>query len=337
MSEDHLSNEISLSGKLTDNGIEAAAKSRALASIDRLVGSVFDTGTSWFEGVAMRRRAKNNGERQLTEAATRFGIQQMSVDDEFAVRSYEALFRKAAKAQLNKEAVVAEALSDLRTQPPTDEQAAAGPDQVGDAFMDHFERYAEAATTDDLRERWGRILAGEIRAPGTFSPKVLRATDELDEASARIFEALMPFRAGNCISKCILQQPIPLDDMIKLVSAGLVVDPGFSGHSRVFGQATNSANERLWLTHFGKMSVGFNQNIDVRYDTTTIFKSDAGPAMPVYVLTDVGTALSSILSANEENVGFQYARKLSAALPDKALLTWLKMPDGSLAPTSLPD
>jgi hypothetical protein len=57
--------------------------------------------------------------------------------------------------------------------------------------MNRFERFAEDASTDELRQRWGRVLSAEIRKPGTFSPKVLRIVDEIDQSTAAIFERVL--------------------------------------------------------------------------------------------------------------------------------------------------
>ncbi|ULJ72956.1 DUF2806 domain-containing protein [Rhizobium gallicum] len=171
MSEDHLSGETSLSVEFTENGIKAAAKSRAIAAVERLVGNVADLGNAWIEGVTTRQRAKNEGERQLIEAAARYGIERMGQDQDFAERAFGNHFRKVASQQLNKDAVVAEALNDLRSQPPSNVESTSGPNEISDEFMSRFEGYAEGATTEQLRERWGRILAGEIQETGYFQPE----------------------------------------------------------------------------------------------------------------------------------------------------------------------
>ncbi len=184
MPEDHLSNEVHLSAELTETGVKAAAKSRALSSFDRLVGSFADVGSAYFEGVSGRLRARAEGERQLIEAVAKYGVERIGADHEFAHRALENHFKKIAQQQINKDAVVSVALDDLRDQPPSDEAANTGPNELDEEFLSRFEMYAEGASTEQLRERWGRILAGEIRKPGTFGPRVLRITDELDSVTA---------------------------------------------------------------------------------------------------------------------------------------------------------
>ena len=49
-------------------------------------------------------------------------------------------------------------------------------------FMARFQRYAEDACTDRLRERWGNVLAHEIKNPGSLTHRDLRLIDEAESA-----------------------------------------------------------------------------------------------------------------------------------------------------------
>ena len=220
MAEDHLSNETSISAELTETGVKASAKSRTVSSMDRLLGGAVDIGSAWLEGVAQRRRAKNRGEQQLVEAAVKYGLDRMNVDDEFAKRAFEGHFKKIARQQINKDAVVAEALEDLRTNPPSEQEASSGPPTLDEEFIDAFERYSEAASSEELRQRWGRVLSAEIRKPGTFGAKVLRATDELDAVTAAIFERLSASRVNRSAIAISLAGVLNLNEKIALISAG---------------------------------------------------------------------------------------------------------------------
>jgi hypothetical protein len=50
MPGEQLSNEASVSAEITESGVKASAKSRTVSSLDRLIGSVVDTGTAFLEG-----------------------------------------------------------------------------------------------------------------------------------------------------------------------------------------------------------------------------------------------------------------------------------------------
>ncbi len=341
MSDDHLSNETSISAELTETGVKAAARSRAVSAVDRLVGNVADLGNAWLEGISGRRRAKTEGERQLIEAAAKQGVERMSVDQEFANRVLENHFKKIAQQQINKDAVVAEAMEDLRQKPPSDEESLTGPETVGDEFLDRFERYVEGATTEELRARWGKILASEIRKPGTFSSRVLRATDELDGETALLFENMMQYRVGKVLVKCIMPKT-PFDSLIALSSAGLIVEPGFPGHMFTFGEGRFVGQPESWITKMGQLLVCFPKTTPIPVVASDILArggegptENPSPSFGAYILTDIGIALSSILPSNETEVGIQYARKLRSLLGDKGVFTMAEIGSSKFMPVAI--
>jgi hypothetical protein len=335
MSDDHLNEETSISAELTETGVKAAAKSRAVASIDRLVGNVADLGNAWVEGVTARKRAKNDGERQLIEAAARYGLERMQSDDVFASRAFENHYKKIAQRQLNRDSVAAEALEDLRQTPPTEEEAMSGPDTVSEEFFDCFERYAEGATTDELRQRWGRILAGEIRKPGTFSSRVLRATDELDADVAALFESLMPYRVNDVLVECVMPE-LTLQQNLNLVSAGLIFDSGFTGHRNQFGQG-KFRGEEVWATQFGSLIVSFPKSAQIPGRVQKVVEEIEGkPAYGIFILTDVGKALASILPSREELLGLDYAKRLRTAISPIEIFVWREIEPQKFVQVDLP-
>ncbi len=331
MADDHLGNETSISAELTETGVKASAKSRAVSSLDRLLGGAVDIGSAWLEGIAQRRRARDEGERQIIAAAVQYGLDQMKTDDEFAKRAFEGHFKKVARQQLNKDAVVAEAIEDLRQNPPSDEEAATGPATVAEEFMDSFERYAEAASTEELRQRWGRVLSAEIRRPGTFGAKVLRATDELDGKTAKLFERLCTFKVReSAISKALVGD-LSFPDRMALISAGLIADPGISGHIAMLSDATLNDGSSIWLLDLGAFAIGYRKTCSINYSVEGPLVFHEGRAgIPAYILTDVGLALSSILSRNEFEVFKAQAKILKDWVPDGELKLFAVQPGGRI-------
>ena len=58
--------------------------------------------------------------------------------------------------------------------------------------QDWVARYIESAsqvTDQTMQELWGRILAGEIRKPGTFSLRTLHVVSNISQVEAKLFEA----------------------------------------------------------------------------------------------------------------------------------------------------
>ncbi|MDP2764038.1 MAG: DUF2806 domain-containing protein [Brevundimonas sp.] len=316
MSNDHLSNEISISGQLTETGIKAGAKSRALSSVDRLLGGLIDLANAPIENIAKRSRARGDADVELIREAGKLRLQHLHADPEVAAQIFEQHLKQVGRRHENKSAVVQAAIEDLRTQPPSDQQSSTGPEVLDDAFMNRFERYAEDATTDQLRERWGRVLASEIRTPGTFSGKVMRVVDELEPKTAALFEAACTHRIGNTLVKCLTGE-LPFDVVERLVTAGLLFDPGL-GQVRRCVTIKDAKGQEVALFQFGISALSLPKNTEIPRakagDIAPIATEKSGPAIPVYVLTDAGVAISSILEHSEVDVVERLCARISEYL-----------------------
>lgn len=317
--------EVSVSVDLTPTGVNAKANSRFLSALDKLGGNVVEFGNAWLEAPTARKRAKTRGEVQLIEAVAKYGIDQLSNDKAFAERALANHFRKIGARQANKDAVLAEALEDLRNDPPSDESANSGPENLSEQFITRLEGYAETASTDDLRQRWGRVLASEVRAPGTFSPKVLRAIDEMDFATAELFERVCAFRIAQVIPKS-LSGELSFEEAVRLKSAELIVEPGM-GQLRRFAESTSGDGKVFWMTGFENYGLGF-QKSEVIAPTFNrkgpLTSSEGAPAIPVYVLTEVGQAISGILPYNELEALNKLHGEIASALPAGILKRYVK-------------
>lgn len=300
MSDDHLSNEISVSAELTPTGVKAAAKSRILSAIDRIVGGAIDRFTPKLEGPAALARSNNAREVRINDALTDKMVEMIHADPALAERALERHLGSIGRRQENKEAVVALALEDLTNSPPSEEQNDAGPEALDETFLNRLERFAEDATSEQLRERWGRVLAAEIRRPGTFSAKVMRVVDELDASTALLFETVCQFRVGNVLPTSLLPE-IPFIDQKRLVAADLIFDPGL-GQARIGSNTEDKAGTSLRIVPFGKynFAVVADETLALGASEASVVNDHEGkPAVAVWILTDAGHAVSSILPDNE--------------------------------------
>lgn len=65
--------------------------------------------------------------------------------------------------------------------------------------MNSFMRFAEDASSDRLRDLFGRILAGQIFRPGAFCLTTLRTLSELDQAIATDFQIAWSRSVGEAV------------------------------------------------------------------------------------------------------------------------------------------
>lgn len=66
-------------------------------------------------------------------------------------------------------------------------------------WMNFFGRFAEDASSDKLQDLFGRILAGEVSRPGSFSFPTIRAIAELDQATAEDFSLVWSKSVGDAV------------------------------------------------------------------------------------------------------------------------------------------
>ncbi|WP_271896153.1 DUF2806 domain-containing protein [Candidatus Phyllobacterium onerii] len=335
--EDHLDKETSVSLALKDAGVEFKTKSRAIAVIDRMAANFFERRGFKGERLVQIGRQKIDIELSLIKRASETLLKRVETDERFAESILAATFEQDTRRQLNKDGVIEAALEQLSRDPPGEVDSSSGPDELSPEFSDRFERYAEDASTDQLRERWGKVLASEVKKPGTFSTKVMRVIDELDSRTASLFERIVQYRVGETLLQPIMPE-LEFKEQVSLVSAGLLVDPGMAGHvTRFNGGRQDNGGAKLWLFPFGTYLVGLEQSVALTYGTAAPIKdSEGGPAVPVYLLTDVGKALSTIIPTDENVAGLSFYAKLKDYPPSGHVRLYAKSSNGQWQTVSAP-
>jgi hypothetical protein len=309
--------EISIGGGLTTTGIKASVKSRGLSAWDRLWGAKADKRRVPIDADIAEASALSNARVKMINALGDMAIDRLKTDPEFAARAVDTFIPQALRRQDNKDGILEFAIEDLRQNPGTEEDAASGPDHLSETFLNRFERYAEDASEEEVREKWGKVLASEIRKPGTFSPKVMRVVDELDGATAKTFEDLCRFRMAGTILKP-LSGELDFESTSRLVASGLVHMQGL-GQAIVASEATDQSGAALWFWGFGKIAVAATKTPKSPVSNTVILIENGKPAIPVYSLTDVGLAISSILPDYSEKNLDRIASVLSKHMPNSEI------------------
>lgn len=324
--DDHLDKEISVSTRLTDHGIEARARSRTLSAIDRLGGNIFELLNTKIERSTSRARAIIDGEKQLIEAMAKSAVERIDIDPMFADRALRAHFQDVLQNQDNKDGVVQMALEDLRQEPPSMTDANSGPEELSPEFQSRFAEYAKVASTEDLRARWGRVLATEIRKPGTFSPKVLRIVDELDADTAFLFERFCRDRIGRWVP-IIVSGEMPIGSILTLETSGLIVNPGLTGHN-LGGILINIDGIETRLYPLGEYGVSVPVEALGRANLPGEKPFNSQGGLPVYVLTSPGLAISTIIPERQIEILREIQDKLRVHFgPETPIRMWRRVPN----------
>lgn len=182
-----------------------------------MIAAGADVPIAGLESVSQWIRDEAAARSLVTEAQVRAAILATDDDPQVAVRALERWGRVQVEKQQNREAVAAYAAEDLQRSPP-EELSEAG---ASDDFMSRIEREAEGAKSEDMRALFGRILAGEIRKPGSFSLATVQLLGVMDHRLAKAVEMARPWvldaghipRLGNLAKGAALSVITQLADL----------------------------------------------------------------------------------------------------------------------------
>ena len=203
--DDVLSRQVAITARVDATGVSLQAKSRAVAALDRLIGSLADLPAAYVEGKANKRRLKDQIDRRLLEVQAEVAERKLRGMEQAGDALLVDALKAAGRKQANSACVAIEAIEEMKALPPptmaqpgdmADEPAA-----VDEDWMNQFSRYTEDASSDQLQQTWGRVLAREVNRPGSFSRHTLRFVAELDRTTAEHCEFAMELAIGDFIPK----------------------------------------------------------------------------------------------------------------------------------------
>lgn len=319
---DSNADEIAVYGELTERGLKAGAKARILASIQRFLGSYLIPGTAEREAKAARTILLSDVETKLIAASAEAKIEMVRANPLLADAILErALSGRRSQKQENLEAVLERALEDLSND-DLDVDVAEAETLIDTGATDRIGHYAECASTEELRERWGKVLAQEIRKPGTFNRKVLRVIDELDHETALLFERLCKQAyIGRGNFPLVLASNLTFDERTALVEAGLFYDLGpDAGIGFTFGEGIIMPGQRqVWVTAYGDEAVLAEVPKGTRFTSEqSKFLTFLEDQLSVVVgqATEAGACIATLVDVDfAANYG-KFAAALSAVAPE---------------------
>lgn len=201
-------------------------------------------------------------------------------------RTQERLAFQEAKKQLNIENVTAIAADELKNEPPVTDEP------LDEDWTTRFFRIVEDVSNEEMQALWGKILAGEIKQPKTYSLKTLELIRNLSKSEADTFMKVANF-AIKSVNKNVLFKTgnedllskvynINYADIALLIEVGLI-QPGEFISFQILQQPVDSQN----------VFVAGNIVIlaTVKANTPTI-------QMPVHVFTNAGNELIKLINSN---------------------------------------
>jgi Protein of unknown function (DUF2806) len=205
---DGLDRDVALKAHIDRSGLTVGGKSRALAAFDRLIGGLVGWPAEFFEGKRAQAQARAEAREAMIRADAAAALKQFDGMSEVGQVTMERFLREEYHKQDNRAAVAMHANEHLLALPPPATATAqsgaetgaqdADPPELDEDWINIFSGYAERASSERLRELWGRILAGEVRKPSSFAPTTLRVIAEMDAEIAREFQEVYRLSVRVC-------------------------------------------------------------------------------------------------------------------------------------------
>ena len=174
--------------------VPASILRNAAKALNQLCSAIVSWPVAFLEGKAAEEQAASEARIKLMWVSTDQIAQQMKVNPEYARRAANKFAGKIIREQRNLDAVSAIAVDELNAEQPASSinQHANNDDEqtINDDWLNTFEEEARQISTEEMQTLFGRILAGEIRKPGSYSIRAVKILGELDQNTAALFKKL---------------------------------------------------------------------------------------------------------------------------------------------------
>lgn len=214
-------------------------------------------------------------------------------------RTQERLNYKEAKKQLNLESVTTFAAEQLRNeQYVTDEP-------LDEDWKTRFFYIAEDISSEEMQSLWGKILAGEIKKPKTYSLRTLELLKNMSKEEAEVFTKFADLRINlgdkniiyNNDNGAFLESEfgITITDKLLLMELGLIA----SENNLEFSLRPTENNKESIVLNYGRKGI-------------VLYRNEQTPkqAIQVLVFTKIGFELSGLI---EQTFNVNYLEKICSS------------------------
>lgn len=228
---------------VTGSTIPAPIKKNALKAFDQLCTAAIDIPIAYLEGIAAEKRAETQARIKIISTGSEQIAKQMDVDPEFARVAVKKYGQKIVREQVNLDKVSEIAAHQIhqdiiRAELKPDETTEIPP--INEDWLNNFEKEASQKSTEEMQLLFGRILAGEIQRPSSFSIKTVKLLGELDHSAAILFrhlcslcvclkfgniyiDARVPSLGGNAASNALQKYGLGFSMLNILHEYGLII------------------------------------------------------------------------------------------------------------------
>jgi hypothetical protein len=301
-------------------GVTFKISGRFASAVDAWGGYWVSAKFRKLEADSLREEALNAAESRLIEIATEAIGKEVRNDLAISAAILESGLKGAFETGRRKQKILDVAYESLSNSVGKSAQEESGPDSVSAEFMSRLGQYAAHATTEDLQEKWGLVLAQELRAPGTFGPKVMRLIDEINADLAAAFQEACKFRIGIGIPEELV--PGSSEFTVKqLQSAGLLMpDPPLTKRYTLAVELLDIDGAGVAAITGDHAATGWN---NPQHDLKQV-NEQLGHLTTCWYLTEEGYAISTIFPNEEMDAVRALRKQLRTKFPSLTFLLYTR-------------
>ena len=218
-------------------GIPGPVRRNLLKAFGQLCSAAIDVPVAYLTGKAGERRAETAARIRLINTSAAQIAEQMQVNPEYARVAAQKFGQRIIREQVNLDLTAQKAASELRDASDSIDQSE--PEESGETisedWLNAFETEARQKSTEEMQTLFGKILAGEIRKPGSYSTRTVKILGSLDQTIANHFLRLcsmsmsqfqdirVPSLGGNANNNALQEYGLNFGVLNLLNEHGLVI------------------------------------------------------------------------------------------------------------------
>ncbi len=232
------------------SGIPAPIRKNAFKAFNQLCTAIIDIPVSYLEGIAAEKRAETNARVKIIDTGANQIASQMEITPEYAQAAVRKFGQKIVRERVNLDAIAKVAAKELSNgdQANNNKQDL----DISQDWLNIFEKEACDKSSDEMRYLFGKILAGEIRKPSTYSIRTVKILSQLDTEAANVFRTL------SSLTSTVLMMDI---DGVHIIDSRVIyldVNDG-SNSLREYGLSFDALNV---MQEYGLIIAEFNSCMD---------------------------------------------------------------------------
>lgn len=167
-------------------GIPDPFKKNALKAFGQLCTAAVDIPIAYLEGKASEIRAGTDARVSLINSGSEQIAQQMNIPTNYVDAATNKFAQKIIQERINVDTISLNAKQELEQESFAD--SVTSPEEISSDWLNSFEKEATTKSSEEMQLLFGKILAGELKKPSTYSIRTVKILAQLNEEVAELFQ-----------------------------------------------------------------------------------------------------------------------------------------------------